>query len=65
MSLFLNTDIVNVNNNVCDTTDSDDGDDDDKKSINDRADAVDAVDGDNLNTSGIKTSDEVGFFSNL
>ena len=65
MSPFLNTDIVNVNNNVCDTTDSDDGDDDDKKSIDNWADAVNVVDGDDLNTGGIKTLDKVGFFSNL
>ena len=65
MSLFFNVDVVDVNNNVCDTTDSNNGDDDDEKSINDRANAVDAVDRDNLNTGGIKTSDEVFFFSNL
>jgi hypothetical protein len=63
MSLFFNVDVVDINNNVCDTTDSDDGDDDDEKSINNRADAVDAVDGDDSNTGGIKTLDEVIFFS--
>jgi hypothetical protein len=62
MSLFFNADIVDVNNNVFNTTDSNNGDDDDKKSIDDQADAVDAVDGDNSNTGGIKTSDKVGFF---
>ncbi len=62
MSLFINVDVVDVNNNICDTTDSNDGDDDDKKSINNWADAVNAVDGDDLNTGSIKTSDEVGFF---
>ncbi len=62
MSLFFNVDVVDVNNNVCDTTDSDNGDDDDKKFIDDRADAVDAVDGDDSNTSGIKTLDKVVFF---
>ncbi len=65
MSLFFNADVVNVNDDVCDTSDSDDGDDNDEKSIDDRADAFNAVDGDNSNTGGIKTSDEVGFFSNL
>ncbi len=62
MSLFFNVNVVNVNDNVCDTTDSNEGDDDDKKSINDWADAVDAVDGDDLNTGAIKTSDKVVFF---
>ncbi len=62
MSLFFNVNAVDVNNNVCNTTESNDGDDDDKKSINDRADAVNAVDRDDSNTSGIKTSDKVGFF---
>ncbi len=57
MSLFFNVDVVDVNNNICDTTDSDNGDDDDKKSINNQADAVNAVDGDDSNTGGIKTSD--------
>ncbi len=65
MSLFFNIDVVNVNKDVCDTTDSNNGDDDDKKSINDWADTVNAVDGDNSNTGGIKTLDKVGFFSNL
>jgi hypothetical protein len=63
MSLFFNVDVANVRDNVWDTTDSDDGDDNDEKSIKDQADAVDAVDGDNSNTGGIKTSDEVFFFS--
>ncbi len=62
MSLFFNIDNIVINNDICNTTDSDDGDDDDEKSINDQADAVDAVDGDDLNTGGIKTLDEVGFF---
>ncbi len=62
MSLFFNVNVVDVNDNVCDTTDSNDGDDNDKKTINDQADAVDAVDGDDSNTGGIKTSDEVFFF---
>jgi hypothetical protein len=62
MSLFFNVNVVDVNNNVCNTIDSNDGDYDDKKSINDQADAVDAVDGDDLNTGSIKTLDEVGFF---
>ncbi len=62
MSLFFNVDVVDVNNNICDTTDSKDGDDDDKKSIDDWADAVDAVDRDGLNTGGIKTSGKAGFF---
>ncbi len=62
MSLFFNVNVVDINDNVCDTTDSNDGDDDDKNSIDDRADAVDAVDGDDSNTGGIKTLDEVGFF---
>ncbi len=62
MSLFFNVIVVNVNNDVSNTTDSNDGDDDDKKSINNQADAVDAVDGDDSNTSSIKTSGEVGFF---
>jgi hypothetical protein len=62
MSLFINVDVVSVNSDVCNTTDSDNGNDDDKKSINDRADAVDAVDGDDLNTSGIKTLDKADFF---
>ncbi len=65
MSLFFNVDVVDVNNNVCDTTDSNNGDDDDEKSINDRANAVDAVDRDDSNTGGIKTSDEVVFFQPL
>ncbi len=65
MSLFFNVDIVNVKNKVCDTTDSDDGDDDDKNSIDNQADAVNAVDRDDSKTGGIKTLDEVSFFSNL
>jgi hypothetical protein len=65
MSLFFNVNVVDVNNNVCNTTDSNNGDDNDKKSINNQADAVDAVDGDNSNNGGIKTSDKVGFFFNL
>ncbi len=62
MSLFFDINNVDVNDNVCNTTDSDNGDDNDKKSINDWADAANAVDGDNSNTGGIKTLDEVGFF---
>ncbi len=62
MSLFFNVDVVDVNDDVCDTTDSNNGDDNDKKSIDNQADAVDAVDGDDSNTGGIKTSDKVGFF---
>ncbi len=62
MSLFFNVDVVNVNDNVWDTTDSNNGDDDDEKSIDDWVDAVNAVDGDDSNTGGIKTSDEAGFF---
>jgi hypothetical protein len=62
MSLFFNVDVVNVNDDVCNTTDSDDRDDDDKKSIDDQADAVNVVDGDHSNTGGIKTLDEVIFF---
>ncbi len=65
MSLFFNVDVVDINNDICNTTDSDDGDDDDKKSIDNQADAVNAVDGDDSNTGGIKTLDKVGFFSNL
>jgi hypothetical protein len=61
MSLFFNINVVDINDNVCNTTDSNNGDDDDKKSIDNQADAVDAVDRDNLNTSGIKTLDKVGF----
>ncbi len=61
MSLFFNVNVVGINDDVCNTTDSDDGDDDDKKSIDDRADAVNAVDGDDSNTGGIITSDEVDF----
>ncbi len=61
-SLFLNVDVVDVNNNVCNTTDSNNGDDNDEKSIDDQADAVDAVDGDDSSTSGIKTLDKVGVF---
>jgi hypothetical protein len=62
MSLFFNVNVVDVNGDVCDTTDRNDGDDDDKNSIDNQADAVDAVDGDDSNTSGIKTLDKVGFF---
>ncbi len=62
MSLFFNVNVVDVNNDVCNTTDSDYRDDNDKKSIRDRVDAVDAVDGDDLNTGGIKALDEVSFF---
>jgi hypothetical protein len=62
MSLFFNVDIVDVNDNVCNTTDSNNGDDDDKKFIDNQADAVDAMDRDDSNTSGIKTLDKVNFF---
>ncbi len=62
MSLFFILNIVNVNNDVCNTTDSNGGDDDDEKSINNRVDAVNAVDGDDSNTGSIKTLDEASFF---
>jgi hypothetical protein len=62
MSHFFNVDIVDLNNNVCDTTDGNNGDDDDEKSINDQADAVNAVDGDDSNTGGIQTLDKHRFF---
>jgi hypothetical protein len=62
MSLFFNVKVVDVNNDDCDTTDSNDGVDDDEKSINNQADAVNSVDGDDSNTGGIKTLDEVVFF---
>ncbi len=62
-SLFFRFNFININEDVCDTTDSnngdDDGDKDDKKSVNDRLDTVDAVDGDDFMRGGF---DNLGDF---
>ena len=60
-SLFFSVNFIDVNKDVCDTTDSndgdDDGDDDDKKSVNDRLDTVDPVDGDDFTRGGFDNLD--------
>ncbi len=65
-SLFFSVDFIDVNKDVCDTTDSDNGDDDgndyDKKSVDDRLDTVDPVDGDDFKRGGFDNLDEF-FFS--
>jgi len=67
-SLFFSVDFINVNKDVCDTTDSNDGDDDgdniDEKSINDRLDTVDPVDGDDFTRGGFDNLDNF-FFSSM
>ncbi len=55
-SLFFSVNFINVNKDVCDTTDSNDGEDDgnndDKKSFNNQLDTVDPVDGDDFTRGG-------------
>ena len=60
-SLFFIVNFIDVNKDICDTTDSDDGvndgDDDDKKSVNNRLDTVDPVDGDDFTRGGFDNFD--------
>ncbi len=67
-SLFFSVNFINVNEDVCNTTDSndgnDDGDDGDKKSVNNRLDTVDPVDGDNFTRGGFDNLDDF-FFSSM
>ncbi len=67
-SLLFSVDFINVNKDVCDTTDSDDGDDDgddnNKKSVNNRLDTVDPVDRDDFTRSGFDNLDDF-FFSSM
>ena len=67
-SLFFSVNFINVNKDVCDTTDSNDGnnygDNNDKKSVNNRLDTVDPVDGDNFTRGGFDNLDDF-FFSSM
>jgi len=64
-SLFFSVNFIDVNKDVCNTTDSNDGDndgdDDDKKSINDQLDTVDPVDGDDFTRGGFNNLDDFVF----
>ena len=61
-SLFFSVDFINLNKDVCDTTDSNDGDDDgnddDKKSVNDRLDTVNPVDKEDFTRGGFDNLDD-------
>ncbi len=61
-SLFFSINFINVNKDVCDTTDSNDGNDDgnnvDEKSINNWLDTVDPVDGDDFTRGGFDNLDD-------
>ncbi len=65
-SLFFSVNFIDVNKDVCDTTDSDDGNDDgdndNKKSVNDRLDTVDPVDEDDFTRGGFDNLDVFLFF---
>ncbi len=67
-SLFFSVDFIDVNEDVCDTTDSNDGDDDgnnnDKKSVNNQLDTVDPVDGADFTRGGFDNLDDF-FFSSM
>ena len=67
-SLFFSVDFINVNKDICNTTDSDngdnDGDDDDKKSVNDQLDTVDPENGDDFMRGGFNNLDNF-FFSSM
>ena len=67
-SLFFSVNFINVNEDVCNTTDSNDGDNDgdneDKKSVNNRLDTVDAVDEDDFTRGGFDNLDDF-FFSSM
>ncbi len=64
-SLFFSVNFINVNKDVCDTTDSDDGNNDgnnvDEKSVNNQLDTVNPVDGDDFTRGGFDNFDD--FFS--
>ncbi len=64
-SLFFSVDFIDVNEDICNTTDSDDGDDDgnddNKKSVNDQLDTVDPVDGDDFTRGGFDNLDDFFF----
>jgi hypothetical protein len=66
--LFFSVDFIDVNKDVCDTTDSDDGDDDgndeDEKSVDNRLDTVDPEDGDNFTRGSFNNLDNF-FFSSM
>ncbi len=65
-SLFFSVNFIDVNKDVCNTTDSDNGDNDvdndDKKSVNIQLDTVDPVDGDNFTRGGFDNLDDHFFF---
>ncbi len=67
-SLFFSVNFINVNKDVCDTTDSNDGDNngdnDNKKSVNDQLDTVDPVDGDDFTRGGFNNLEDF-FFSSM
>ncbi len=64
-SLFFSVDFIDINEEVCDTTDSDDGDndgdDDNEKSVDDQLDTVDPVDGDDFTRGGFDNLDDFFF----
>ncbi len=64
-SLFYSVDFIDVNEDVCDTTDSnngkDDGDNNNKKSINNQLDTVNPVDRDDLTRGGFDNLDDFFF----
>ncbi len=65
-SLFFSVNFIDVNKDVCDTTDSDNGNndgDDDKKSVNNRLNTVNPVDGDNFTRGGFDNLDDFLFSS--
>ncbi len=67
-SLFFSVNFIDVDEDICNTTDSNDGDDDgdndDKKSIDNRLDTVDPVDGDDFTRGGFINLDDF-FFSSM
>ncbi len=64
-SLFFSINFIDVNKDVCNTTDSgdgdDDGNDDNKKFVNDRLDTVNPVDGDDFTRGGFDKLDDFFF----
>ncbi len=65
-SLFFSVNFIDVNKDVCDTTDSNNGNDDvdnnNKKSVNDRLDTVDPVDRDDFTRGGFDNLDDFYFY---
>ncbi len=64
-SLFFSINFINVNKDICNTTDSNNGDNngnnDDKKIVNDRLDKVDPIDGDDFTRGGFDNFDDFFF----